>query len=76
MYKVGCGGIAKRSKAADCKSAGGRLRRFKSCSPHHRADLAQQAEHFHGKEGVAGSIPAVGSRKLEVRDVGYVSDLF
>ena len=23
--------------------------------------LAQSVEHFHGKEGVAGSIPAVGS---------------
>ncbi len=27
-----------------------------------RADVAQKAEHFHGKEGVAGSIPAIGSR--------------
>jgi hypothetical protein len=58
-----CGGVAKRSKAADCKSAGVCLRRFEPCPPHHVffADLAQQAEHFHGKEGVAGSIPAVGS---------------
>lgn len=31
---------------------------------HHRAPLAQSAEHIHGKDGVAGSIPAGGSTKL------------
>lgn len=29
------GGMAERSKAADCKSADGRLRRFESYSLHH-----------------------------------------
>ena len=28
---------------------------------HHLAPLAQSAEHIHGKDGVAGSIPAGGS---------------
>ena len=28
------------------------------------AAIAQQVEHFHGKEGVAGSIPAIGSRYI------------
>ncbi len=59
------GGMAERSKAADCKSADIRLRRFKSSSPHHsetrKADLAQQVEHIHGKDGVSGSSPEVGS---------------
>ena len=29
--------------------------------PHAAADLAQQVEHIHGKDGVSGSSPEVGS---------------
>ena len=55
--------MAEWSKAADCKSADRRLRRFEPFSYHHRepADLAQQVEHIHGKDGVSGSSPEVGS---------------
>jgi hypothetical protein len=57
--------MAEWSKAADCKSAGVRLRRFEPYSHHHlyimKADLAQQVEHIHGKDGVSGSSPEVGS---------------
>ena len=30
-----------------------------------KADLAQPAEHIHGKDGVFGSNPKIGSRKLK-----------
>ena len=52
--------------AADCKSAGGSLRWFKSTRYHHffGADLAQQVEHIHGKDGVPGPTPGVGSISL------------
>ena len=33
IYKLFGGEVAERSKAADCKSAGASLRRFKSCPP-------------------------------------------
>ncbi len=32
------------------------------------ADIAQLVEHIHGKDEVAGSIPALGSR---IRDLGF-----
>ena len=59
--------MAEWSKAADCKSADRRLRRFEPFSYHHRepADLAQQVEHIHGKDGVSGSSPEVGSRIIQ-----------
>ena len=37
------GEVAEWSKAADCKSAGVRLRRFESCPPHNFAGVAQLA---------------------------------
>ncbi len=59
--------MAEWSKATDCKSVGESLRWFKSSSttiiiarmplPHAAADLAQQVEHIHGKDGVSGSSP-------------------
>ena len=48
--------------ATDCKSVGGSLPWFKSMFHHHKADLAQPAEHIHGKDGVFGSNPKIGSR--------------
>ena len=50
--------------ATDCKSVGESLPWFKSMFHHHfkfYADLAQQVEHIHGKDGVFGSSPKVGS---------------
>ena len=65
--------MAEWSKAADCKSADRRLRRFEPFSYHHRepADLAQQVEHIHGKDGVSGSSPEVGSSE-EIQGFGYM----
>ena len=55
--------MAEWSMATDCKSVGESLRWFKSNFHHHfYADLAQQVEHIHGKDGVSGSSPEVGSR--------------
>jgi hypothetical protein len=59
--------MPERPKGADCKSAGVRLRRFKSFSPHRcgnltaHCPLSSVVEHFHGKEGVPGSSPGGGS---------------
>ena len=54
--------MAEWSMATDCKSVGESLRWFKSNFHHHIcADLAQQVEHIHGKDGVSGSSPEVGS---------------
>ena len=54
--------MAEWSMATDCKSVGESLRWFKSNFHHHfYADLAQQVEHIHGKDGVSGSSPEVGS---------------
>ena len=65
--------MSERPKEADCKSAGLRLRRFKSFSrhgarvdndtqrPYNQAPLAQLVERFHGKEEVFGSTPERGS---------------
>ena len=66
--------MSERPKEADCKSAGLRLRRFKSFSRHvtphvgrdtqrlyNPAPLAQSVERFHGKEEVFGSTPEGGS---------------
>ena len=36
------------------------LRRFESYPAHH-AEIAQLVEHVHGKDGVPGSIPGLGS---------------
>ena len=47
--------------ATDCKSVDGSLPWFKSMFHHHKADLAQPAEHIHGKDGVFGSNPKIGS---------------
>ena len=64
--------MSERPKEADCKSAGLRLRRFKSFSRHHAvcvdnpAPLAQSVERFHGKEEVFGSTPEGGSAADEV----------
>ncbi len=55
------GGVPEWPKGADCKSAGGRLRRFKSFSLHHRAEVAQLVEHNLAKVGVAGSSPVFRS---------------
>ena len=65
------GRMAEWSKATDCKSVGESLRWFESSPYHHyfclktltapAADLAQQVEHIHGKDGVCGSSPQVGS---------------
>ncbi len=46
--------MAERSMAADCKSAGVRLRRFESFSPHF-AGVAQLVEHQPSKLRVASS---------------------
>ena len=56
--------MAEWSKAADCKSAGAA---YEGSNPSPStiltiyADLAQQVEHIHGKDGVSGSSPEVGS---------------
>ena len=47
--------MAERSMAADCKSAGVRLRRFESFSPHNHAGVAQLVEHQPSKLRVASS---------------------
>jgi hypothetical protein len=41
----------------------------------HQAPLAQSAEHIHGKDGVAGSIPAGGSTPNQQLRPGLVSGL-
>ncbi len=47
--------------ATDCKSVDGSLPWFKSMFHHLTfADLAQPAEHIHGKDGVFGSNPKIG----------------
>ena len=47
--------------ATDCKSVDGSLPWFKSMFHHFFvADLAQPAEHIHGKDGVFGSNPKIG----------------
>ena len=70
-------GMPEWPKGADCKSAGCRLRRFKSFSRHsvgfwNRATifrpLSSVVEHRHGKAGVPGSIPGEGSARLRVTD--------
>ena len=70
--------MAEWSMATDCKSVGGSLRWFKSNFHHHflfyQADLAQQVEHIHGKDGVPGSSPGVGSRIFR-RRVIKVADI-
>lgn len=58
------GGMAERSKAADCKSADSVYGGSNPPPPTNstrQADLAQQVEHIHGKDGVSGSSPEVGS---------------
>ena len=40
-------------------------RGFDSRRLRHYADVAQQVEHFHGKEGVTGSSPVIGSSKVK-----------
>ena len=56
--------MAEWSKAADCKSAD-TVYEGSNPSPttisYNEADLAQQVEHIHGKDGVSGSSPEVGS---------------
>ena len=56
--------MAEWSKAADCKSAD-TVYEGSNPSPttilYKEADLAQQVEHIHGKDGVSGSSPEVGS---------------
>ena len=57
------GGMAEWSMATDCKSVDGSLPWFKSMFHHQnfiQADLAQPAEHIHGKDGVFGSNPKIG----------------
>ena len=64
--------------ATDCKSVGESLPWFKSMFHHHffkKADLAQQAEHIHGKDGVFGSNPKIGSIFLLIRNSRLI-DLF
>ena len=39
------------------------------------AQLAQLVEHFHGKEGVAGSSPALGLKSLQSTDFGTLGAL-
>ena len=56
--------MAEWSVATDCKSVDGSLPWFKSMFHHfhiNKADLAQPAEHIHGKDGVFGSNPKIGS---------------
>jgi hypothetical protein len=43
---------------------------------HHHAPLAQSAEHIHGKDGVAGSIPAGGSTPNQQTRPGVTPGLF
>ena len=56
--------MAEWSKAADCKSAGAA---YEGSNPSPStiltiyADLAQQVEHIHGKDGVPGPSPGGGS---------------
>ena len=60
--------MAEWSKAADCKSAD-TVYEGSNPSPttisYNEADLAQQVEHIHGKDGVSGSSPEVGSRIIQ-----------
>ena len=57
--------MAEWSMATDCKSVDESLPWFKSMFHHHFfADLAQPAEHIHGKDGVFGSNPKIGSTKM------------
>ena len=66
--------MSRVAKGADCKSAGGSLRRFESYLAHYLrncnetdgpavsdAHVAQAAEHILGKNEVMGSSPIVGS---------------
>ena len=57
--------MSRVAKGADCKSAGGSLRRFESFSAHidetsTSAFIAQSVEHTHGKGEVMGSNPIEG----------------
>ena len=66
--------MAEWSKAADCKSAD-TVYEGSNPSPttisYNEADLAQQVEHIHGKDGVSGSSPEVGSSE-EIQGFGYM----
>jgi hypothetical protein len=55
------GGMPERPKGPDCKSGGGRLRRFESCSPHQPSPRSSGVERVFGKDEVTGSNPVVGS---------------
>ena len=69
------GSVSRAAKGADCKSAGGSLRRFESCPAHSAnlfdAHIAQLVEHALGKGEVMGSSPIVGffnaSRAMQYR---------
>jgi hypothetical protein len=71
------GGMPERSKGARCKRAGTAYAGSNPAPPTpylastraklgRPAQLAQLVEHFHGKEGVAGSSPALGFRPPRV----------
>ena len=54
-------GSSSAGRASRCQREG---REFDPRLPLHNADVAQQVEHLHGKEGVTGSIPVIGSSLL------------
>gem|GEM_PF-3214093 len=57
-------GSSSVGRASPCQGEG---REFEPRLPLQDADVAQQAEHLHGKEGVTGSIPVIGSSFLYMR---------
>src|SRR5262245_55493319 len=72
VMTAGHGGVPEWTKGADCKSAGGSLRRFESF-PHHfvgRAGVAQLVEHQPSKLRVAGSSPVARSEDCSRSSVG------
>ena len=71
--KKSVGEMAERSMAADCKSAGVRLRRFESFSPHDNAGVAQLVEHQPSKLRVASSnlvARSFGQMQIRPENVG------
>ena len=63
-----CGGMPEWPKGADCKSAGNRLRGFKSSSLHHTIrPRSSGVERVLGKDKVMGSNPIVGSSPFRHR---------
>ena len=65
LQNLGICGSSSAGRASRCQREG---REFDPRLPlHQNADVAQLVEHLHGKEGVTGSSPVIGSSFLELR---------